>query len=190
VLHRRSARLVVAGLLALALVIAAVVLSSGPDRTATRAYSSRHTFTSAVLALCVDATARGTATGHRIGWGPFARWTDVRLSDPTITATGYALDAGRCDRTRRVSLEATLQQTWSGGGGSVAPVRTDAGPAAATLSQFNSGNPVGLPDRAFPGSAFAAGYPVEGGFVVEARVPRGSEGFGFRNGFTLEPAAR
>ena len=189
-LHRRPARLVVAGLLALALVAAALVLSTGPDRRATSAYSSRHTFTSAALGLCVEATARGTATGHRIGWGPFARWTDVRLTDPTVTATGYALEAGRCDPTRRISLEATLQQTWSGAGRPGASIRTDIGPAAATLSQFNSGNPVRLPDRTFPGSALAPGYPVEGEILVDARVLRGSEGFGYRSGFTLEPAAR
>ncbi|RIX30873.1 hypothetical protein [Amnibacterium setariae] len=188
-LHRRPARLVLAGLLAIALVAAGLVLSLGPDREATRAYSSRHTFTSRVLDLCVDATARGTATGHRIGRGPFARWTDVRLTDPTITATGYALERGRCDRTRHVSLEATLQQTWSGPGGSGASIRTDVGPATRTLSQFNSGNPVRLPDRVFPGVVLAAGYPVEGEIIVEARVLSGSEGFGYRSGFTLDPAA-
>jgi hypothetical protein len=178
------------GVLLVALTVAAVVLSAGPGRQVTRPYRSSHTFISTAADVCLEATARGTATATWSGSAPLVRWSDVRLSDPTMTAAAYGLTAGRCDHNRPISLAATMSQLWSGDGAAPVSRSTDVGPATSELRQFNSGTPVHLPDRGLPASLFASNYSIEGQILVDARLPNRSEGFGYRTRFTINAGPR
>ncbi|GAA2752765.1 hypothetical protein CLV52_1369 [Amnibacterium kyonggiense] len=177
-------------LVAGAVAVTAGVLSAGPAEHVRHAYAGQRTFVSAEAGVCVDATVRGTAVGTRAGTGPLTHWTDVRLIDPTMTAAGYAVSAGRCDRTRPVRLAATLEQRWPAAGHDDGVRRSDEGPAVGVLSQFNSGAPVQLPGRGVVASAFDRDYAVTGRFSVDARFAGGSEGFTFPVRLELAPATR
>jgi hypothetical protein len=185
---RRVLGIALVGLLTVG-VVATAALSAGPSQQITRPYSSHHTFISEAARLCVETTARGTAIATRSGHAPLVRWTDVHLRDPTLTAAGYRLTAGRCDHAHPVRFAAILQQTWSARDGAASSRRSDEGPAT-TLRQFNSGAPVRLPDLGFPRAVFSSDYAIDGRVLVDARVNAGSEGFDYSSHVTLDSASR
>ncbi|MFD1722330.1 hypothetical protein [Amnibacterium endophyticum] len=138
----------------------------------------------------MDSVAEGVATARKVGWGPFISCTDVALIDPAISATGYAVTTGRCDRTRRVRLSASFEQTWSAAGRSASTRRSDEGPATQTVTQYNSGAPAHLAGAAFPATLFDPSCTIDGRLHVRPHASFGSEDFSYRARFTLEPDAR
>lgn len=125
----------------------AIGLSTAPASRVSVPYEAHRVLRSTVLDRCVTAAVTGTLTGTRRTWGPLVRWTHVRLVDPTMSAANTALVAGRCGTGEPERLSVQLAQTWSAAGAAPDTRRTRVGPASGTVSQFNSGAPIDVPDR-------------------------------------------
>jgi hypothetical protein len=155
--RRRLLWTLVGGVAAVAAVIALALLvpSGAPTRDA-QPYAVTRVLRSATIERCITVSVRGKLVGTRSERFGAVRWTGVRVEDPTVVAAGSVLDHGRCDRSRPWRMRADLTQSWTAAGAAVGTRRSDEGPSAGPLRQFNSGGPIVVPDALrlrLPGTA-------------------------------------
>lgn len=142
----------------------------------TRHYVHNWVFRSTKLKRCVSFEVEGDiAATWRYAYGDSSSsadkdtldWTNIRLLNPTIHATGWPISGAGCDSTRRWAMKAQLSQGWfqsrcglkvsvsvgfpwsvgaapeySCSTGRVGHRTSTEGRSTRTLSQFNSGAPI------------------------------------------------
>ncbi|GAA4714855.1 hypothetical protein [Nocardioides conyzicola] len=178
--------LVVVSTLAL-LVPTGSVVAQTPDRSAShdsaragglhkvkRHYVTNFVFRSKKLKRCVFVEAEGNIVGQwRYAYGPDSpdkdtlEWKNIRLTNPSVKATGWPIRGKGCDSTKRWNMKADLSQGWFQSGcdldvsvsvgfpwsvsatpeyscdsGRVGHRTSTEGPSKKTLAQYNSGAPI------------------------------------------------
>ena len=137
-------------------------------------YVHNWVFRSKKLKRCVFFEAAGNIVGKwRYAYGPDSpdkdtlEWENIRLTNPSVKATGWPIRGKGCDSTKRWKMKADLSQGWFQSGcdldvsvsvgfpwsvsatpeyncetGRVGHRTSTEGPSRKTLAQYNSGAPI------------------------------------------------
>jgi hypothetical protein len=172
-----------------------------------RPYTKNWVFRSTKLNRCVFIEVSGEMTGtwqYLYGDSELnsdhdsLNWTNMRLKNPTVSATGWPILGAGCDSTKHWKMKADLSQGWyqSGcdlsvsvsvgfpwsvsatpsyacGDNKVGHRTSTEGPAAKTLNQFNTGFPISF--ESTPASVRAGGVGFTGVVTVRAHTKRSSD---------------
>jgi len=179
--------------------------AAGAKHRINRPYIHNWVFRSTKLRRCVFFEVRGSMVGTweylygpSIGDKDSLQWTNMRLKNPSISATGWPITKTGCNSTKRWPMKANLSQGWFQSGCdldvSVAvgfPWSVEAspsyrcgrkrvghrtsteGPSRKTLNQFNSGYPIRFANT--PASVRAGGVAFSGVITVRAHTASSSD---------------
>jgi hypothetical protein len=216
-LRRLAVMLGLAAALAAAAAMPLAPASAAPAKkhNISRPYIHNWVFRSTKLKRCVFIEVSGSMTGTwQYLYGSSSsdhdslNWTNMRLKNPTISATGWPIRGAGCDSTKHWKMKADLSQGWYQSGcdlsvsvsvgfpwsvsaspsyacdaNKVGHRTSTEGPAAKTLNQFNSGFPIKFSNT--PASVRAGGVGFTGVITVRAHTARSSDAVRHKVNLTL-----
>jgi hypothetical protein len=196
-----------AALMAAAMPVAPASAKPAKKHKVSRPYTKNWVFRSTKLKRCVFIEVRGEMTGS---WSYLygdselnsdhdsLEWSNMRLKDPSISATGWPILGAGCDSTKRWKMQADLSQGWyqsgcdldvsvsvgfpwsvsaspsySCGDNKVGHRTSTEGPSRKTLNQFNTGYPISFESVA--ASVRGGGVGFKGVITVRAHTKRSSD---------------